>query len=74
MISELIELLKEGRVLSKNEIALKLKISEAMVEALLFELERLGYIFAEECTGGCTSCGSCAGRYRRAYRGSRLPD
>lgn len=61
MLMELVEILKERSALSKNEIAFKLNISETMVDALLFELERLGYISAEKCTGGCTSCGRCAG-------------
>lgn len=74
MLSELIELLKKERVLSKNEIAFKLNISEAMTEALLFELERLGYLFAEECTGGCTYCEKCGGRNRRSFRCFRLPE
>lgn len=74
MLMELVEILKEGSVLSKSDIAFKLNISETMVEALLFELERLGYISAEKCTGRCTSCGGCGGISRRSFRGFRLPE
>jgi hypothetical protein len=70
MLEELLRRVAQGGVHSYEELASGLAISPAMLEAMLEELARLGYLRAVDasCDSGCHGCsaGGCsvAGRGR----------
>ena len=64
MLESLLKLVAEGGVHSYDDLAGHLSISQPMLEALLEDLARLGYLRAvnERCEGHCAGCsfGSCS--------------
>ena len=64
MLERLLKLVAEGGVHSYEELASRLSISPAMLEAMLEDLVRLGYLspISERCGGNCAGCsiGSCS--------------
>ena len=64
MLQELLELLKEGRTRSLGGLAQALDTSPKMVETMLEDLERMGYVRqvtgCNEACQGCSMEGSCA--------------
>lgn len=64
MLEQLLQLLAEGGVHSYKDLANHLSISQPLLEAMLEDLARLGYLRAvnEHCGGQCTACpiGSCS--------------
>jgi len=64
MLESLLKLVAEGGVHSYDDLAGHLSISQPMLEALLEDLARLGYLRAvnARCEGHCAGCsiGSCS--------------
>ena len=59
MLEELLRQLGRGGVQSYQDLAGALSISESLLEAMLENLARLGYLRpVDGCSGGCHSCGS----------------
>lgn len=62
MLTELLELLDEGRAYSQREMAEKLGIGAAMIIAEIEYLELLGLLRRVDdscgCSGGCKGCSS----------------
>jgi hypothetical protein len=65
MLLQLLQLLQAGKVHSPGELALELGIRVEMVNELLQQLQRLGYLALQDtscASGGCSHCdvrGSC---------------
>lgn len=64
IISALLERLREGGFRTPADLARQLGVSEALVGAIIADLERRGYLRAvtASCTAGCSGCplrGSC---------------
>ncbi|MCB2293326.1 winged helix-turn-helix domain-containing protein [Clostridium algoriphilum] len=60
MLMKVLKRLSQGARYSNKIMAKELGIDEGMVEQIILQLERMGYIEAEEmatCSGGC-DCGS----------------
>jgi hypothetical protein len=59
VIEELLGLVAEGGIHSYDELARRLSISHPLLEAMLEDLSRLGYLSAVQdgCEGHCTGCG-----------------
>lgn len=64
MLEKLLQLVAEGGAHSYRDLTERLSISQAMLEALLEDLARLGYLrpVGEGCEGQCMSCpiGGCS--------------
>lgn len=65
MIEELLKLLASGKTYTLTTLAEMLDISEGLLEQMLTDLERAGYVAAADmgCAGhcaGCPSAGLCA--------------
>lgn len=64
MLETLLKLVAEGGVHSFQELMQRLSISQPMLEAMLEDLARLGYLrtVSEGCEGHCAGCpiGSCS--------------
>ena len=64
MLEELLGLVAQGGAHSYNDLINQLSISQPMLEAMLEDLARLGYLRSagDSCQGTCTSCsiGACA--------------
>jgi hypothetical protein len=64
MLDRLLQLVAEGGIHSYEDLSQRLSISQALLEAMLEDLARLGYLRAvgNECAGHCTGCpiGSCS--------------
>ncbi len=64
MLERLLQLVAEGGVHSYEDLSQRLSISQALLEAMLEDLARLGYLRAvgDGCAGHCTGCsiGSCS--------------
>ena len=64
MIDQLLGFLKEGGAISYEDLAKRLSISIPLLEMMLEDLSRLGYLrpVNMECGGHCAGCsiGSCA--------------
>ena len=58
MLEQLMKQIQKGELISLAELARQLKVSEALVEQMLSELTRLGYLRSlESCSGeACTGC------------------
>ena len=58
MLEQLMQQIQEGGTTSLTVLARQLKVSEALVEQMLSELVRLGYLRQlESCSGkACTGC------------------
>jgi predicted ArsR family transcriptional regulator len=68
MIDQLLQLVAEGGVLSYDELAKRLSISRPLLEMMLEDLARRGYLRAVDagCGGHCAGCaparsGCCGG-------------
>lgn len=59
MIEQLLRMVAEGGIHSYEELAQRLSISQPLLEAMLEDLSRLGYLRAVQngCAGHCTGCG-----------------
>lgn len=59
MIEQLLRMVAEGGIHSYDELAQRLSISQPLLEAMLEDLARLGYLSAVQagCQGHCTACG-----------------
>ena len=71
MFEQLLKHIQGGGTTSVAALARQLAVSEALVEQMLAELERLGYLRAVDSCGqaGCTGCPqSAACQPRRAVR------
>jgi DNA-binding IscR family transcriptional regulator len=85
MLNKLLELLRAGGTHQVTDLAHKLSTTPALVEVMLEDLARMGYLkqVSGECSGGCTLCslaGTCAAggghvgvRYLFAGSKSRVP-
>lgn len=65
MLNQLLELLQTGGTHQVADLARKLETTPVLVEMMLEDLARMGYLkrVSGECGGGCTSCslaGMCA--------------
>ena len=64
MLEELLELVAEGGVHSYEDLTQRLSITRPLLEAMLEDLARLGYLRAvgDECGDRCSACpvGSCS--------------
>ncbi len=64
MIEELLRLVAEGGIHSYSELTERLSISQSLLEMMLEDLARLGYLraVAEGCGQHCTGCtvGGCS--------------
>ena len=64
MLEELLRLVAEGGVHSYEDLIGRLAVSEPLLEAMLEDLARLGYLRAvsDTCAGHCAGCsiGSCS--------------
>ncbi len=64
MLARLLHLVAEGGVHSYEDLAERLLVSPSLLEAMLAELARLGYLkaVADGCEGRCAGCpvGGCA--------------
>lgn len=58
MIEQLLTMVAEGGIHSYDELARRLSISQPLLEAMLEDLSRLGYLTAVQngCRGHCTGC------------------
>ncbi len=58
MLLQLLEILRFGGTHTVKEIARQLDTSEALVQSMIDELIRLGFLklAAQTCPGGCESC------------------
>jgi len=58
VIEQLLKMVAEGGVHSYEELAQRLSISQPLLEAMLEDLSRLGYLSAVQagCAGHCTGC------------------
>lgn len=58
MLEKLITLLHQGGTRTYADLAGELGVNEALLEAMLEDLERLGYVrhVAGQCLGGCQRC------------------
>jgi len=60
MLEQLLKLLGRGGVQSYQDLAAALSISEPLLEAMLENLARMGYLHAvDTCGGSCHGCSSC---------------
>lgn len=64
MIEQLLQLVAEGGVHSYEDLATRLSISHPLLEVMLEDLARLGYLrsVGDGCHGHCSACavGSCS--------------
>ena len=65
MLFKLLEILRQGSVQTYATLAQRLDVSEALLEGMLADLERMGYLrrVGGACAGqchGCTMAGTCA--------------
>jgi DNA-binding IscR family transcriptional regulator len=64
MLQELLQIVAEGGVHSYENLAQRLSISQPLLEAMLEDLGRLGYLrsMGDGCGGKCQACpaGSCS--------------
>jgi hypothetical protein len=65
VLEDLLDILREGSAYSYDELAARLGTSQVMLETMLEDLGRMGYIkqVAAACEGACASCsmnGVCA--------------
>lgn len=63
MLEQILERLKGGGMHSVRTLARELDTSEPLVEAMLADLERMGYlkrVMASGCSGDCAACGQTA--------------
>jgi hypothetical protein len=64
MLEKLLHLVAEGGVHSYEDLTRHLSISQPLLEAMLEDLARLGYLrsVGDRCEGHCTACsiGSCS--------------
>jgi DNA-binding HxlR family transcriptional regulator len=72
MLAELLQRITESGTVRPGELARKLGVSEALLEGMLADLERSGYLRrVEGCSqGGCPACpaaGSCSTRKGRVW-------
>ncbi len=60
MLEKLLRFIAEGGVSTYEELARRLWVSQPLVEAMLEELARLGYLraVANGCAGHCAGCSS----------------
>lgn len=58
MIEQLLTIVAEGGIHSYDELAQRLSISQPLLEAMLEDLSRLGYLSTVQdgCEGHCTGC------------------
>jgi len=66
MLRELMRMMAEGQVGSEAELANRLGVSAGLVEQMLEDLTRKGYLnrFGDLCVAGCKACplsGRCGG-------------
>ncbi|MGL5438002.1 MAG: HTH domain-containing protein [Lachnospiraceae bacterium] len=63
MAEKILELLKDGKAVTVEELADKLRVSREEINACIQFLSQLGYIRAfvpgHSCEGGCSSCSGC---------------
>lgn len=59
MIEQLLRIVAQGGIHSYEELAQRLSISQPLLEAMLEDLSRLGYLSPVQngCGGYCTACG-----------------
>jgi hypothetical protein len=59
VIEQLLGMVAEGGIHSYDELAQRLSISQPLLEAMLEDLSRLGYlsVVQDGCKGHCTACG-----------------
>lgn len=60
MLERILERLESGGMHSVRTLARELNVTEPLVEAMLADLERMGYlkrVCASGCSGDCASCG-----------------
>ena len=65
MLDNLLRILREGSAYTYGDLAVRLGVSEVMIEDMLENLARLGYLrpMAQACESHCASChmsGACA--------------
>lgn len=64
MIEQLLKMVAEGGIHSYEDLAHRLSVSQPLLEAMLEDLSRLGYLRAVQngCEGHCTGCsvGGCS--------------
>lgn len=64
MLEQLLELVANGGLSTSEEVARRLSVSRLLVEAMLEELARLGYLRSvlSGCSGHCAGCamGGCS--------------
>ncbi len=61
MLERLLDLLSNGEIQSMGQLAREIGVSEALIEQMLEDLERMGYVRAVRlsgCSGDCTHCGT----------------
>jgi hypothetical protein len=60
MLEQILRALGEGRLLSIDELAKRLDVTHPMVEAMMRDLERMGYLKALQpaCDRHCAGCSS----------------
>jgi hypothetical protein len=58
MLTRLLEILNEGGVRTLADLACELDVGEALVEQMLLDLTRLGYLqcISTECNARCAGC------------------
>lgn len=58
MLQELLDKLTAGGVQSYADLCRELEVSEELLEQMLIDLERMGYLkrVVTDCEGHCTSC------------------
>ncbi len=58
MLHKLLHIIQSGNVHSLKQLAQRLDVSQALLESMIDELVRMGYLKALEatCTNGCDGC------------------
>jgi Mn-dependent DtxR family transcriptional regulator len=59
VIEQLLTMIAEGGIHSYEELAQRLSISQSLLEAMLEQLSRLGYLSAVQNVGCAEHCSSC---------------
>lgn len=65
MMMKVLKRIAKGGLYSNRIIARELGIDEAMVEQMIFQLERLGYIEKDSMNGGSCCEGGCCGTSKK---------
>ncbi|MFP4462158.1 MAG: FeoC-like transcriptional regulator [Thermotogota bacterium] len=56
MFKEIIQVISKSPYLSKKDIAKQLKIEENLIDQILMDLIRMGYLKKEVCDSSCNAC------------------